>query len=59
MYRQTEDMAAGWPGHGDPGKPGPLEDNWACMNTPGDLGRRVAGGRLHRHEAVGIRRRVP
>ena len=26
-----------WPGHGDPGKPGPLEDNWACMNTPGDL----------------------
>jgi galactonate dehydratase len=26
-----------WPGHGDPGKPGLLEDNWACMNTPGDL----------------------
>lgn len=26
-----------WPGHGDPGRPGPLEDNWACMNTPGDL----------------------
>ena len=26
-----------WPGHGDPGKPGWLEDNWACMNTPGDL----------------------
>lgn len=26
-----------WPGHGDPGKPGPLEDNWACVNTPGDL----------------------
>jgi L-alanine-DL-glutamate epimerase-like enolase superfamily enzyme len=27
----------GWPGHGDPGKPGPLEDNWASINTPGDL----------------------
>ena len=26
-----------WPGHGDPGKPGLLEDNWACMNTPGNL----------------------
>ena len=26
-----------WPGHGAPGKPGLLEDNWACMNTPGDL----------------------
>ncbi|MBC8288855.1 MAG: mandelate racemase/muconate lactonizing enzyme family protein, partial [Planctomycetes bacterium] len=26
-----------WPGHGDAGKSGPLEDNWACMNTPGDL----------------------
>ena len=30
-------QAAGWPGHGDPGKPGPLEDNWACINAPGDL----------------------
>ena len=29
--------ASGWPGHGDPGQPGPLEDNWASMNTPGDL----------------------
>lgn len=29
--------AAGWPGHGDAGRPGPLEDNWASMNTPGDL----------------------
>jgi galactonate dehydratase len=28
---------AGWPGHGDPGKPGPLEDNWNCINRPGDL----------------------
>ena len=29
--------AAGWPGHGDPGKPGPLEDNWSSLNAPGDL----------------------
>ncbi|MHC4878830.1 MAG: mandelate racemase/muconate lactonizing enzyme family protein [Planctomycetota bacterium] len=29
--------SAGWPGHGDPGKPGPLEDNWASLNTPGNL----------------------
>ena len=29
-----------WPGQpmdGDPGQPGLLEDNWSCMNTPGDL----------------------
>lgn len=29
--------ASGWPGHGDPGQPGPLEDNWASMNTPEEL----------------------
>jgi galactonate dehydratase len=29
--------ASGWPGHGDPGQPGPLEDNWASMNSPEDL----------------------
>lgn len=29
--------ASGWPGHGDPGQPGPLEDNWASMNAPADL----------------------
>lgn len=29
--------ASGWPGHGDPGQPGPLEDNWSSMNRPGDL----------------------
>ena len=28
---------AGWPGHGDPGKPGPLEDGWASINSPADL----------------------
>lgn len=26
-----------WPGHGDPGQPGPLEDNWTSQNRPGDL----------------------
>lgn len=26
--------ASGWPGHGDPGQPGPFEDNWASMNAP-------------------------
>jgi len=29
--------ASGWPGHGDPGQPGPLEDNWASVHSPGDL----------------------
>ncbi|MEJ7592290.1 MAG: mandelate racemase/muconate lactonizing enzyme family protein [Planctomycetaceae bacterium] len=29
--------ASGWPGHGDPGQPGPLEDNWSSMNSPADL----------------------
>ena len=27
----------GWPGHGDIGKPGPLEDNWASNHAAGDL----------------------
>jgi len=29
--------ASGWPGHGDPGRPGPLEDNWASIHRPADL----------------------
>jgi galactonate dehydratase len=29
--------ASGWPGHGDPGQPGPLEDNWASVHSPGAL----------------------
>jgi len=29
--------ASGWPGHGDPGQSGPLEDNWSSMNRPGEL----------------------
>lgn len=27
----------GWPGHGDLGKPGPLEDNWNSIHAAGDL----------------------
>lgn len=26
-----------WPGYGDAGRPGPLEDNWAALNAPADL----------------------
>jgi len=29
--------AQGWPGHGDLGKPGPLEDNYNSIQHPGDL----------------------
>ncbi len=37
--RRTDDApaASGWPGHGDPGNPGPLEDNWSSIHAPGDL----------------------
>jgi len=35
--------ASGWPGHGDAGQPGPLEDNWASMNTPADLAEELIG----------------
>ncbi len=34
--------ASGWPGHGDPGQPGPLEDNWASMNAPEELAEELA-----------------
>lgn len=27
----------GWPGHGDEGKPGPLQDNWSSFHAAGDL----------------------
>jgi galactonate dehydratase len=33
--------ASGWPGHGDPGQPGPLEDNWASMNQPAELAKEL------------------
>ncbi len=36
--RRTDIPAAsGWPGHGDPGQEGPLEDNWSSIHAPGDL----------------------
>lgn len=37
--RRTGESAAapGWPGHGDPGRPGPLEDNWRSMHEPAEL----------------------
>lgn len=35
--------ASGWPGHGDGGQPGHLEDNWASMNTPGELAEELIG----------------
>lgn len=27
----------GWPGYGDEGRPGPLQDNWSSFNAAGDL----------------------
>jgi L-alanine-DL-glutamate epimerase-like enolase superfamily enzyme len=36
--RQAGELAmSGWPGHGDPGQPGPLEDNYNSMHHPADL----------------------
>lgn len=37
VQRRDAPAVEGWPGHGDPGKPGQLEDNWASMHQPGDL----------------------
>ncbi len=31
----------GWPGHGDGGKPGPLEDNWKSLNEPAELAQEL------------------
>lgn len=35
--KTDEPRRQGWPGHGDLGQPGPLQDNWASIHTPGDL----------------------
>lgn len=40
--RQTP-SASGWPGHGDPGQSGPLEDNWASIHQPADLAEELVG----------------
>lgn len=34
---KDEPATSGWPGHGDPGQPGPLEDNYNSVHHPGDL----------------------
>lgn len=33
----NEPATSGWPGHGDLGRPGPLEDNYNSVHHPGDL----------------------
>jgi galactonate dehydratase len=35
--RRSAPGHAGWPGHGDPGQPGDLEDNWNSIHAPADL----------------------
>lgn len=32
-----KEVHPGWPGHGDVGSPGPLQDNWSSLNAAGDL----------------------
>ena len=41
--RQDRQAAAhpGWPGHGDVGQRGKLEDNWASLNAAGDLAQEL------------------
>ncbi|MBW3597327.1 MAG: mandelate racemase/muconate lactonizing enzyme family protein [Planctomycetes bacterium] len=34
---KADPNSQGWPGHGSPGKPGPLEDNWSSIHAAGDL----------------------
>ena len=36
-YGARTDRDPGWPGHGDAGKSGPLEDAWASIHAAGDL----------------------
>lgn len=39
-HEKSADAASrhpGWPGYGDEGKPGPLQDNWASFHAAGDL----------------------
>ena len=40
--RSKDQTFAGWPGHGDPGKPGPLEDNWKSIHAPDELAEELA-----------------
>ncbi len=34
---QTKQAHPGWPGYGDEGDPGPLQDNWSSIHAAGDL----------------------
>jgi galactonate dehydratase len=36
-YGARSDREQGWPGHGDEGTPGPLQDAWASLHAAGDL----------------------
>jgi L-alanine-DL-glutamate epimerase-like enolase superfamily enzyme len=33
----------GWPGYGDEGSPGPLQDNWSSIHAAGDLAEELIG----------------
>ena len=39
LQQSTQRVAKhpGWPGYGDEGKPGPLQDNWSSFHAAGDL----------------------
>ncbi len=42
--KQRPDQAAshpGWPGYGDEGQPGPLQDNWSSIHAAGDLAQEL------------------
>jgi galactonate dehydratase len=43
VRRSSGSGAGSWPGHGDPGQSGRLQDNWASLNTPGDLAEELLG----------------
>lgn len=39
--------AQGWPGHGSPGKPGPLEDNWRSVHAAVELAEELLSEGYH------------
>ena len=39
----AEAQHPGWPGYGDEGSPGPLEDNWASIHSAGNLAAELVG----------------
>jgi len=44
-YGASDTASHGWPGYGDPGRPGELEDNWAARHEPEAYARElVAAG---------------